>query len=218
MASEAADRLPAVVHAAATGRWRVRFAVAAAAVVGLLAGAAGSAWADDNRVYADPPAGAVLSKAPTGVTLAFAHDVQPELSHVAVFDRDGSEIGDGTYSQPASDRVHLPVTIDQDGDYTVAYHVTFPDGTSTTDAYRFSVGTGVPPVALDAATRQASTDAVARHAHQIDGLSATLLVLDGLVLCAVLGLLWLRPRDGRPMSFRPRDSGPTPDGGDPDRP
>ncbi|MDG4774997.1 copper resistance CopC family protein [Solwaraspora sp. WMMD792] len=186
--------------------------VAVAAVAGVAVVAAvllatpGSARADDGRLLlADPPVDAALSVAPTGVTLSFTDTVQPELSHVEVFDGAGDEVTDGDYRQVAPDRVHQPVQIGADGDYTVAYHVTFPDGSDVTDVYRFSVGTGVPPAALDAATREARTDAVSEHAHEIDGFSATLLVIDGLVLFVVIALLWLRPRDGRPTSLRYRD-------------
>lgn len=184
-------------------RPRSALVVVATAVAGLLALTPGSAHADGGLVRADPPAGAALATAPAGVTLTFSADVQPELSHVAVYDDSGAEVGDGAYGQPQPRVVRQPVDIEAGGDYTVAYHVTFPDGTSLTDVYRFSVGTGRAPAALDATARQASAAAVSEHAHQIDGLSATLLVIDGAVLLALVALLWLRPRGGRrPMSLR----------------
>ena len=151
---------------------------------------------------ADPPPDAVLQTAPAGVTLTFSAEVAPELSHLAVLDGRGSSVATDDYTRPAPNQLHLPVRIRADGDYTVAYHVTFPDGTSVTDLHRFSVGTGTVPAPLDAVARQVGTDAVTRHAHQIDGFSAALLIIDGLVLFGVLALLWLRPRDGRPMTLR----------------
>lgn len=154
---------------------------------------------------ADPSPDAVLQTSPGAVTLTFSTEVAPELSHLAVLDGRGSSVATGDYTRPTARQLHLPVRIRADGDYTVAYHVTFPDGTSVTDLHRFSVGTGVVPAPLDAAARQVGTDAVTRHAHQIDGFSAALLIIDGLVLFGVLALLWLRPRDGRPMRLRPTE-------------
>ncbi|WP_083802153.1 copper resistance protein CopC [Micromonospora sp. ATCC 39149] len=67
----------------------------------------------------------------------------------------------------------MPLRVDAPGDYTVAYHVTFADGTAVTGAHRFSVGTGVAPAPLDDAARRASTDVVVdAHGHGIDGFSA----------------------------------------------
>lgn len=180
--------------------------VALATVVGFVVLTAGPAWANGGLELADPPPDAVLATAPDQVTMTFTADVQPELSHIEVFDDSGAEVSSGGYTQPEPKRMRLPLDVLAAGDYTIAYHVTFPDGTDLTDLHRFSVGTGTPPAPLDAATRQASTDAVSQHAHRIDGFSATLLVIDGLVLLVVLAMLWLRPRDGRPMTLRPDPS------------
>ncbi|WFE24832.1 copper resistance protein CopC [Solwaraspora sp. WMMD791] len=196
-------------------------AAALAALVGLLTVAPGPAHADDRpadvtaqpaavvaqraAVAAEPVAGAVLAEPPTAVSVTFGDTVQPELSHLDVFDADGRRLTGGGFDQPTPTRIRLPVELPAAGDYTVAYHVTFPDGSSASDAYRFSVGTGVPPAPLAAADRQARVDEVSAHAHQIDGFSATLLIIDGVVLLGVILMLWLRPRDGRPMTYRPDD-------------
>ncbi|MFC0529842.1 copper resistance CopC family protein [Phytohabitans kaempferiae] len=183
---------------------RTARAVLTVGLAGLLVLApGGAARADGGLVRASPPVGGVLDAPPAVVTLTFSDDVQPELSHIAVFDDSGAEVGDGGYDQPAPRLIRLPVDIGADGAYTVAYHVTFPDGTSVTDVYRFSVGTGRAPAPLDAAEREARTEAVSEHAHQIDTLSAVLLVIDGAVLLVAVALLWLRPRGRRrPMSLR----------------
>ncbi len=178
------------------------FAVAVTAVAGLLALAPDPARADAGLVSADPPAGAVLDAAPTEVTMTFDDSVDEELSHVAVLDTGRKLVARSEPARSGAARLRLPLRIEAAGDYTVAYHVTFADGTTTTGAYRFSVGTGLPPAPLDDAARQASRDAVAKHVHRIDGFSAFLLVVDGAVLAVVLALLWLRPR-GRPsLSLR----------------
>ncbi|SCG59016.1 copper resistance CopC family protein [Micromonospora halophytica] len=184
------------------GRRRAVVAGVVAVVAGLLALAPGAARADGALVSADPSAGAVLGTAPAEVTLDFGAAVEEAESHVAVLDAGSRTVADGDPVRSGSTRLRLPVDISATGDYTVAYHVTFTDGTTATGAHRFSVGTGVAPAPLDAAARRAGTDAVTAHAHRIDGFSATLLVVDGAVLAGALALLWLRPRDGRPMSLR----------------
>lgn len=192
-----------------------RAAVLAAllAVAGLGAPAPAAAGGSREPVAAAPAAGDVLAIAPGEVTLTFAADVQPELSHVAVLDGGGADVAAGDYRLPEPRRLSLPVRLTATGDYTVAYHVTFPDGTSATGAYRFSFGTGAAPAPLDESARQAATATVTEHAHTIDGLSAIILLIDAAVLCGVLALLWLRPRDGRPMTLRARAAGdPTGDG------
>ncbi|TDC85667.1 copper resistance protein CopC [Micromonospora sp. KC606] len=173
-----------------------------ATLVGLLALSPGSAQANSGPESADPSAGAVLSTAPAEVTLGFGGSIDEEQSHVAVLDDAGRTVSDGEPRRAGSTRLRLPLRIGAAGDYTVAYHVTFTDGTTDTGVHRFSVGTGVPPAPLGAAALRASTDAVAAHAHRIDPFSAALLFVDGVVLAVILALLWLRPRDGRAMSLR----------------
>jgi copper resistance protein C len=75
--------------------------------------------------------------------------------------------------------------------------VIFLDGGSATGAYRFSVGTGMPPAPLSFAARQTATAAVTQHVHQVDEASAVLFVIDGAVAVIVLFLLWTRPHGGR---------------------
>jgi copper resistance protein C len=191
------------------GRWAAVLAVLLA-VAGLGVSTPAAAWAGDAPVTATPTADAVLTAAPTEVALTFAADVQPELSHVAVLDAAGTDLATGDYDLPDPRRMALPVRIGATGDFTVAYHVTFPDGTSATGAYRFSVGTGRAPAPLDEAARLAATDSITEHAHSVDGLSAVILVVDAAVLFGVLALLWLRPRDRRPMTLRASEAADQP--------
>ncbi|MGW1059060.1 copper resistance CopC family protein [Micromonospora rubida] len=184
------------------GRRRAAVAAVVVAVAGLLALTPGAARADGGLVSADPPAGAVLTAAPAEVNLDFDAGVDEGQSHVAVLDVESRTVTDGEPTRAGSTRLRLPVSIGAAGDYTIAYHVTFTDGSTATGAHRFSVGTGVAPAPLDDAARQAGVDAVAEHGHGIDGFSAFLLVVDGAVLAVVLALLWLRPRGGRAVSMR----------------
>ncbi|MFI9639047.1 copper resistance protein CopC [Micromonospora sp. NPDC051925] len=185
------------------GRRRAAAVAVAVAVAGLLAFTPGAARADGGPVSADPPAGAALTAAPAEVTLGFGAGVDEAQSHVAVLDAGGGRLTDAEPVLVGATRLRLPLRVDAAGDYTVAYHVTFVDGTTSTGAYRFSVGTGIAPAPLDAAARRASTDVVVdAHGHGIDGFSAFLLFVDGVVLVVVLALLWLRPRGGRALALR----------------
>ncbi|MEV5823918.1 copper resistance CopC family protein [Micromonospora haikouensis] len=163
-------------------------------------GAAGPPLAQ-NPAHRRP--GGVHPPAPAEVTLGFDAEVDEGQSHVAVLDATGGRLTDAEPTRVGSTRLRLPLRIDGAGDYTVAYHVTFADGTTSTGAYRFSAGTGVAPAPLDDAARQASTNVVVdAHGHGIDGFSAFLLFVDGVVLVVVVALLWLRPRGGRARSLR----------------
>jgi methionine-rich copper-binding protein CopC len=175
-------------------------AVTVAAVVAL---SPGTALADGALAAANPPAGAALTAAPQAVVLQFSDAVALDSSHVRVSAGAGAgaDLADGEAQQPGPYRIRVPIRSTSATDVTVAYHIMFADGTNATGAYRFSVGTGVPPAPLDAAARQAATASVAQHAHRIDGLNAILLTLDGAVLITVLLLLRIRRRDGRPMTL-----------------
>ena len=175
-------------------------AVAAAvlSLIGLTVVAPTMAWArQDGGVVAVPAAGAALGTAPADVTLTFNDAVDPDQSHVVVDDSAGTNVAAGEYQLLDPRVVRLPVHITTSGDFTVAYHITLTDGTTVTALYRFSVGTGRPPAVLDEAARASATEAVTQHAHGIDGLSAVLVVADGLVLLAALVLLLRRPRPSR---------------------
>lgn len=161
-----------------------------------------AARAETGLAAADPAPGASLAAMPAAVTLRFPDDVDAGSSHVAVTAPDGSDLADGEPGQPDAAVLRQPVRVGVAGDVTVAYHVILGDGTSVTGAYRFSAGTGTAPAPLDLAGERAATSAVTGHRHEVDPLSAVLLVIDGAVVLALAGLLVLRPRDGSPNSLR----------------
>jgi methionine-rich copper-binding protein CopC len=167
-------------------------------MVVLLATSPGMAWADDSLISADPPAGAVLQALPERVSLWFAGKVSGIDSHVAVSGAGDTDVTAGEVEQPGPQQLRIRLRSTAPGDLTVAYHVIFLDGGSATGMYRFSAGTGATPKPRSAAAQQAVTAAVSHHVHHVDGASALLLVVDGVVLVGVLFLLWARPRNGRP--------------------
>jgi methionine-rich copper-binding protein CopC len=190
------------------GRWgRVLRRTLAGTFVALALSVAAPARADVPAVSGNPAGGAVLSQPPTQVTVDFGQPVDPDLTHVGVSGGNGTAVSAGEPDVRAG-QVVVPVTVTGRGDVTVAYHVTFADGAGRVGAYRFSVGTGVVPAALSVdAGRRAAADLP--HAHGIDPVGATLLVVDAVVLAGALLLLRLRPRDGSraPMRLGPEAGG-----------
>ncbi len=181
--------------------FRVKVALVATFIF-LIAGSPRAAWAEGELITATPAAGAALLTAPESVTLTFAKDLWLGQSHLAVLNQAGDNVAGAEPTEQEKRRLWVPVKIDSAGDYTVAYHASFADGTSITGAHRFSSGTGVAPATLDSQMSKAAAEAVTVHPHTIDGFSAVLLVVDGVVLLGAMMLLWLRPRHKRPMSLR----------------
>ncbi|MFD6754543.1 copper resistance protein CopC [Micromonospora gifhornensis] len=139
----------------------------------------------------DPGDGAALAAAPDAVTLRLSTGADSVLSHVTVRDNAGNAVNDGRVRTDGKTGLRQPVRLTGPGDYSVAYHITFSNGQDATGILRFSVGTGVPPQGIVDVPDPILDDA--DHAHGIDPLGATLLVIDGLVLVVVLALLLRRP-------------------------
>ncbi|WP_157744942.1 copper resistance CopC family protein [Micromonospora coxensis] len=210
------------------GRRTLAVATALAAVgIAVAVGAvARQSDAEPARVLAVTPAdGTALAATPDQVTLRLSTDADPVLSHVTVRDSAGATVNDGRVRTDGQSGLRQPVRLDRPGDYSVAYHVTFTNGQDDTGVLRFSVGTGVPPRATGEIP-DAITDS-GEHAHGVDPLGATLLIVDGLVLLGVLVLLMRRrpsgpshpatagtPTPAGPTASGPRDRGPSEPPGD----
>jgi methionine-rich copper-binding protein CopC len=183
---------------------RLRCTAAAAVLVAILlvaavlVGPADPAWARATVVASTPADGAALSAAPATVDLAFSVTPEVDSSHAAARTGAGVPVASGPLRRTGPATLRLPVSITAAGDYLIAYHVEFTDGTDLVGVLRFSVGTGVPPVQTDAAARRAAQDLTAVHHHDIDPLSAILLVADGVVLLGAILLLWGRNRGRAP--------------------
>jgi len=104
------------------------------------------------------------------------------------------DTGKATRAGPAG--LRLPLDIRSAGDYTVAYHVVFDDGSDLVGALRFSVGTGAPPSPVDNAARARPAAVAGAHRHAVDPLGAALLVVDAAVLLVVVALLLLTREHG----------------------
>ena len=171
----------------------VAVAVALAAGVALMA-VEGSQDRGRAAVTSTSPAdGATLARAPTEVGLAFTRPVDPNRSHVLVTDGSGtaSRIA-GTLRQTAPKTLSQPISVTAAGLVTVAYHVTFTDGAALTGSVRFTVGSE------NEAGRPGPVSGHG-HEHDIDPLSAGLLLADGITVLAVVVLLLRRPRRSLPV-------------------
>lgn len=194
-------------------------AASTAAAVAVLAGCwiaglgatAAAAQPSGKAVTSLAPADlAVLAVAPAAVELAVSGTLAPAYSHVVVVDGDGRDVSTGEPAPSAGDTtLRLPVEITSSGDFAVAYHLTFVDGDELSGIWSFSVGTGVPPAAAGEGPDQAGLvdRAESEHAHGVDPVGATLLVIDGLVVVAFLIMLRLRPKAGAPAGERPDSPG-----------
>ena len=158
---------------------------AGAALVLLLAAAvAGGPEPATVEVTGTTPAdGATVTSAPGAVDLAFTAPVR--TFHVGVRDASGTEVAVGPARLLAPDRLRQAVAISGPGEVTVTYHVVSVDGADRSGTVRFGVGVTVAPGA-DAPA--------ATHGHDIDPLSAVLLVVDGVVAVGAVVLLLRRPR------------------------
>ncbi|MEV6693469.1 copper resistance CopC family protein [Micromonospora sp. NPDC051196] len=148
----------------------------------------------------DPGDGAVLTAAPDAVTLRLSTGADSVLSHVTVRDSTGNAVNEGRVRGDGKTGLRQSVRLTGPGDYSIAYHITFTNGQDATGVLRFSVGTGAPPQGIADVPDPILDEA--DHAHGIDPLGATLLVLDGLALVVVLIML-LRPRRRSPAATDP---------------
>jgi copper transport protein len=110
---------------------------------GLVIAAATAASAHAVLEHTSPADGAVLSHAPTQVTLTFGEDVGVNSEDIQVFDDHLHRIdkGDGGHITGRGDTVgvHLPATL-RNGTYTVTWRVISADSHPVAGGFTFSVG------------------------------------------------------------------------------
>lgn len=147
----------------------------------------------------EPADGAVLPAAPASVELDFTAAPDPVLSHISVRDDHGREVNTGEPVRDSGHSLRQSISAKGAGDYSVAFHVQFADGSELTGARFFSAGTGVPPRAGEA---ERAAAAAATHQHGVDPAGATLLVIDLVVGLVVAVLLMRRPRNAPARAWR----------------
>jgi len=133
-----------------------------------------------------PADGATLARAPIEVGLSFTGPVDPARSHISVT---GPARTAGALVQTSPERLSQPIAVTVGGEVTVAYHVTFTDGAELAGSLRFTAGSG---------NAYGRPGPAAAHQHDIDPISAGLLLVDGIVAVTVGILLMRRPRPRTP--------------------
>jgi methionine-rich copper-binding protein CopC len=133
-----------------------------------------------------PADGATLARAPTEVVLSVSGPVDQGRSHISVAGSGAASARNaGALRQTAPGRLSQPIAVTVAGEVTVAYHLTFTDGAELAGSLRFTAQSG------SAAGQPAPGSG---HQHDVDPVSAGLLVVDGIAALAVVVLLMRRPR------------------------
>ena len=144
-------------------------------------------------VASSPAAGAELSALPGGVELTWSAPADVRLSHVVVQDSAGREVPVGELRAGPEHVLHLPLTEDAGGLFTLGYHVVGTDGAEVAGSLRFSVDAGPVPAG--------PAPAVDTHRHgDVDPASAVLLLINFAVVAGAVIMLLLRPRPRRPVT------------------
>jgi copper transport protein len=110
--------------------------VAAVVLVLLVAAPAG---AHAELIQSDPAPGAVLTRAPERVTLAFTEDVDVASGGIRVFGADAERVDSGGV-ESSGRTVTLPLSGLDDGSYVVTWRVTSTDAHPIRGAFTFQVG------------------------------------------------------------------------------
>jgi copper transport protein len=162
------------------------------ATLGMLATAA-PASAHATLLRTDPAAGAILTDAPSEVTLTFSESVGTSLGKVTVVDPDGKAVHQGKLSQRkgAEASVKLKSGL-RDGTYLVSYRVISADGHPISGGFTFSIGAPSQQAAAVTGSGSASVDPTVRGLLSLSKYAGYLGM--ALLAGAVLMLVALWPR------------------------
>ncbi|MFI1994813.1 copper resistance protein CopC [Actinoplanes sp. NPDC020271] len=149
---------------------------------------------------ADPAKDAVLTSAPSTVTLRFSERLNPDFTTIVVSDTARQPV---PAARPAVDGGAGTITLGQalvNGVYTVAYRVVSSDGHTVQGSYTFTVA----DPSLPAAAAPASTALPAAGTTGSGRLALIVAATAGLLLIAV-AVYWYARRSARPRADAPRD-------------
>ena len=182
-----------VTHIATT---RIAFARRLAALGGLAlllaavfaVASPGLAFAHAKFGSSNPAPNAVLTKAPTTITITFTEKLDPSGSDIIVYDQTGKQVSVG---KAAVDRADLTkMSVQMKGDDSEGYSVVWrskslDDGDPFTGAYGFTVSADATPSAGDTSTPTSSSDGTASGSSSSSGGTPAWLT----ALIGVLGLV-----------------------------
>jgi copper transport protein len=162
------------------------------ATLGVLVTAA-PASAHATLLRTDPAAGAILTDAPSEVTLTFSESVGTALGKVTVVDPDGKAAHQGKFTQRkgAEAAVKLKSGL-RDGTYLVSYRVISADGHPISGGFTFSIGSPSQQAAAVTGSESASVDPTVRGLLSLSKYAGYLGM--ALLAGAVLMLVALWPR------------------------
>lgn len=111
------------------------------ALVGLLLAHAAIGWAHAYLVKSVPARRAVLLRAPTRVQLWFNERLEPQFSHLSVWDREGKQVDFGDVQVDPEDPKKLSVSVPPlpSGTYTVKFRVLSVDSHIVDDKFPFTI-------------------------------------------------------------------------------
>jgi len=115
-----------------------------AIVVVALMALAGPAAAHASLESSDPPSSAILTQAPTQISLRFDEAVEIALGAIRLYDGTGHELDVGAAHHPNGDDTQVAVSTSglDDGAYVVSWRVVSADSHPVNGAFTFQVGTG----------------------------------------------------------------------------
>jgi methionine-rich copper-binding protein CopC len=163
---------------------------AAATVAGLVAlmlslAVAGTASAHAKYVSSDPAANAVLTAAPSVVTVHFLENVNPDGSSLTVYDATGKVVSSGTGQVSTADTKTMTVNMTGDGSdvYLVVWKtVSLDDGAPDMGAFNFFVGGDAAPASSGGSTSAAPSGGVPVWAAALIGIAGLIVGAGGMYL------------------------------------
>ncbi len=114
----------------------------------MLFATSGVASAHAKYVSSDPADGAVLTTAPSSVTITFAEEVTPASSGIVVYDSSMKQVSTGDATADASDlkKMSVPMKGDDSEVYVVVWHTTSADdGDTDAGSFEFFIGSDAVP-------------------------------------------------------------------------
>ena len=158
-------------------------AVALGVLLALAFPAVASAHA--KLVSSDPKAGAILSKAPTTITLTFAQHVDPSKSDVVVYDATNKVVSSpATVDRTNTTQMHVTMQGNDSLTYLIVWHnVSLDDGDPDIGAFSIYIGNDAAP---------ATSTPSGNTSSGVNGGIAALIGILGLVIGGAGGFFYAR--------------------------
>jgi copper transport protein len=127
--------------------------------LGMLFATSGVASAHAAYVSSTPAANAVLTSAPTSVTITFAENLTPSSSNIIVYDSSMKQVSTGNAQVNSSNlkEMSVPIQGDDSDVYVVVWHnVSADDGDPDAGSFSFYIGSDKAPTSSTPAATSSS--------------------------------------------------------------